>query len=964
VLAGASQACGGCLRPARLTRRAASQHADELQRELSLVVFLSLTDELGDVLRPHFGTLAAVFATALGDSSPIVRTAALRAVGALAAQVQTLAETAAVAALVPGMVAVGRAALAAGDEDCAGLLFSVLDDMVESPAPLLAGQLQAVVELVVGVATDARLSPIIRASALGLVAWMAQYKPRALLKLRLVAPLLGALCPLCADVCGDDEADEERVEAEAVPAIACQALDAIATKVPSKHVLPTVLAFASANLNAAEPAARRAGLSALAYTIEGCAGALREQTAAQLAPFAAAALRDPAPEVRTAAALVLGQLAEHCSPAVLEAHGAVMPALLTALAESPSASAKRILYALDTWMDCLESDDLAPYLPGFCALLVSLLDNTAAPLALKELALSAAASAAAAAGQAFHPFLPQLMPRLQACLCLTDDTHLNMRSRALECFAMLLTAPGARDVFSPLFAEAMQAASAGFAPELDYSELREYGHVFFAAAASTAGPDFAPWLQGVIQHAFASLDLDDGVTFDDSDDDDDGDSADGDDERRVRNLSVRTGVLDEKASAARALGEYARLCGAAFTPFMADVLPALLRLASYFHENVRAQAFESIGRCVENACAAGTPLSPAMLHEVLEALATGAHDDDDKSAVAMAMEASAAVLRAAGKGSVPLEHLFKLSDAALGVLTRRASCQAEAEDASDAGSDEEADAEDEEEMLMSAVSELLPALATVMDHDIFLPRFNEHFKALMSRGRASAPEGERAEVSAILVQVALALGAAAAPCAAVAMPFVLRELASKDSGNRRNAVFLAGVLVQAAGASTAQQLPTLLAAMAPLISAAEPDAAVRDNAASAVSRILVSGAPVGDPRELMLALLAALPLREDMEETENTYGNLCALLRRGDAALAPFVPRIIVVFGEFAAQPPPRPAPHSTDATLKAYQGALRVVGSTVAEMLASASHGEQTRQLLGALPQEHAQKLAALAGM
>ena len=359
---GSSGGCEGASSDAAL-----SQHADELQRELALVVFLSLTGELGDILRPHFGTLATVFAAALGDSSPLVRTAAVRAVGALAAQVQSPAETAAVAALVPGMIAVCRAALAAGDEDCAGLLFSVLDDMVESPAPLLAGSLPAVVELVVGVATDARLSSSIRASALGLVAWMAQYKPRTLLKLRLVAPLLGTLCPLCADVYSDEaeEEDEERVEAEAVPAIACQALDAMATKLPSKHVLPTVLAFASANLNAAEPAARRAGLSALAYAVEGCAGALRPQ-AAELAPFAAAALRDPTAEVRTAAALVLGQLAEHCSPAVLDAHASVMPALLNALAESPTASAKRILYALDTWMDCLESEDRAFPRYGYC----------------------------------------------------------------------------------------------------------------------------------------------------------------------------------------------------------------------------------------------------------------------------------------------------------------------------------------------------------------------------------------------------------------------------------------------------------------------------------------------------------------------------------------------------------------------------------------------------------------------
>ena len=46
--------------------------------------------------------------------------------------------------------------------------------------------------------------------------------------------------------------------------------------------------------------------------------------------------------------------------------------------------------------------------------------------------LSATASAAAAAGAAFHPVLPELMPRLQRCLAATDDAGLKVRARALE----------------------------------------------------------------------------------------------------------------------------------------------------------------------------------------------------------------------------------------------------------------------------------------------------------------------------------------------------------------------------------------------------------------------------------------------------------------------------------------------------------------------------------------------------
>ncbi len=910
-----------------------------------------------------------MFGAGLGDASARVRSCALRAVGALAGWVQSEAEAAAVAGLVPAMLAAGRHSLQTDDNEGAQLLFSVLDDLVESPAPLLAAHLPGVLELCVGVATSTGTEAVTRAAALSLVAWICNYKPRTLLKQKLVEPLLRALCPLCADVDEDAEeaaadGDDERAAQNAVHGIACQALDVLCTKLPSKHVLPGVMAFVSAHLGSQDPAARRAAMSALAFAVEGCCAALRPQ-AAGMVPFVVPLLRDAVPEVRTAAALALGQLAEHCAPDVLEAHDAAVPALLAALHDPCVPAAERVLYALDTWMECLDPEDLAPHLPVFLQHLVAMLDSAVVPPPLKEMALSAAASAAGAAGEAFHPFLPELLPRLQQCLCITEDAGLKVRARALECLGMLVSAPGGREAFAPLLAPAMTAAAAGF--ELDFSELREYGHGFYAAAASVAGAQFAPWLPGVVQQAQSSLALDDGVSYDTGSDSDDSDVADGerggdaDDNGRMRNFSVRTGVLDEKSAAARALGEYALHCGAAFTPFLSAVLPVLLQLTSYFHEQVRAQAFIALGHCIANAYEAGSQPQAGVLAEVVATLAGGVVDDDDKAAAAMAMESAARVLRTARR-DIALEQLLKLADAALAVLTRRATCQADAEgDASDDGSADEDEAEDAEEMLMSAVSELLPALASVLEPAVFLPRFTEHFKALMHRGRASAPDGERAEVSAILVQVAVELGPAVAPCGPVAMPFVLREMACKDAGNRRNGVFLAGVLMQAGGAAMAAHQPPVLQALSPLLGAGEPDTAVRDNAAAAAVRLLGSGAPGLPQHDLLLAVLAALPLKEDMEEAPTVYGGLCALLKSGDAGLTPFVPRIVQVFGEFAAAPLTAPGADGRTAAAIAHAAARREVGSTVAALLASPLEA-QLRQLLAALPPAHAQALAAIA--
>lgn len=77
--------------------------------------------------------------------------------------------------------------------------------------------------------------------------------------------------------------------------------------------------------------------------------------------------------------------------------------------------------------------------------------------------------------------------------------------------------------------------------------------------------------------ALSSCNLDDGsaVDIDDSDDDDEnangfgGVSSDDEahDEPRVRNISIRTGVLDEKAAATQALGLFALHTKSAYAPY-------------------------------------------------------------------------------------------------------------------------------------------------------------------------------------------------------------------------------------------------------------------------------------------------------------------------------------------------------------------------------------------------------------
>lgn len=68
----------------------------------------------------------------------------------------------------------------------------------------------------------------------------------------------------------------------------------------------------------------------------------------------------------------------------------------------------------------------------------------------------------------------------------------------------------------------------------------------------------------------------------------------------------RAAVCDEKAAATGALGTYAEETGALFGPYVESSLKCLLEMGAYFHESVRAQAFEAFPRLLM-ACLAAFP---------------------------------------------------------------------------------------------------------------------------------------------------------------------------------------------------------------------------------------------------------------------------------------------------------------------------------------------------------------------
>uniref|UniRef100_A0A6N2KT83 Importin subunit beta-1/Transportin-1-like TPR repeats domain-containing protein n=1 Tax=Salix viminalis TaxID=40686 RepID=A0A6N2KT83_SALVM len=329
------------------------------------------------------------------------------------------------------------------------------------------------------------------------------------------------------------------------------------------------------------------------------------------------ALRDPEQMVRGAASFALGQFAEHLQPEIMSHYESVLPCILNAIEDASDEVKEKSYYALAAFCEDM-GEEILPFLDPLMQKLLAALQNS--PRNLQETCMSAIGSVASAAEQAFIPYSERVLELMKSFMVLTNDEDLRSRARATELVGIVAMSAG-RARMEPILPPFMEAAisvmtlpilfnncsmsfqkfnfsvfSQGFG--LEFSELREYTHGFFSNVAEIMDDSFAKYPPPVVPLAFASCNLDDGSAVDIIESDDEningfgGVSSDDEahDEPRVQNISVRTGVLDEKAAATQALGLYALHTKSSYFPYLEETSRILVRHAGYFHEDVRLQA--------------------------------------------------------------------------------------------------------------------------------------------------------------------------------------------------------------------------------------------------------------------------------------------------------------------------------------------------------------------------------------
>jgi hypothetical protein len=366
---------------------------------------------------------------------------------------------------------------------------------------------------------------------------------------------------------------------------------------------------------------------------------------------------DPHPRVCCTAVDVIGQLSVDQAPQFQEAYHSQALTVLAHYLEDfnkPRLQAHAAT-ALRQFIDMCPPELLTPYLDTMLIQLFALLQHgqsmapgsnqtpTQAFIAtrvVQEQAITAISSVATVAGASFSNYYTAVMPPLQQILmnCLQESVQAAAASPAvlkpqsnapssftlggitLECLSLIGQAVG-KEVFSrdaPAILKVMAEMQA--TPSIVGNELiRTYLLQAWARCCTCLSHDFAPYLPLVMPTLLeaatqqAEFEVDPSTLASDDDDDESGGSTDSEDIQLAqvndKCLSIRTSILEEKATACQLLAGMVTDLEDAFFPYAEQVTQVLAPLLTEsVHSDIRASAIRAMPALVK--CVAISTAAP------------------------------------------------------------------------------------------------------------------------------------------------------------------------------------------------------------------------------------------------------------------------------------------------------------------------------------------------------------------
>uniref|UniRef100_A0A8C0JS78 Importin 4 n=1 Tax=Canis lupus dingo TaxID=286419 RepID=A0A8C0JS78_CANLU len=860
------------------------------EREMGLLLLSVVVSSRPEAFQPHHRELLRLLNETLGEvGSPGLLFYSLRTLTTMAPYLGTDDPLARM--LVPKLI-VAMQTLIPIDEACEAV--EALDELLESEVPIITSHLSEVLTFCLEVARNVALGDAIRVRILCCLTFLVKVKSKALLKNRLLPPLLHTLFPIMAaePALGqldpeDQDSEEEELEiglvGETPKHFAVQVVDMLALHLPPEKLCPLLMPMLEEALRSERPYQRKAGLLVLAVLSDGAGDHIR-QRCFFLCPglrIVCKGLEDPSQVVRNAALFALGQFSENLQPHISSYSGDVMPLLLAYLKSVPPGHTNHLAkacYALENFVENL-GPKVQPYLPELMECMLQPLRNPSSPRA-KELAVSALGAIATAAQASLLPYFPTIMEHLREFLLAGHGDLQPVQIQSLETLGVLARAVG--EPMRPLAEECCQLGL-GLCDQVDDPDLRRCTYSLFAALSGLMGEGLAPHLPQITTLMLLSLRSTEGIVpqydgsrsfllFDDeSDGEEEEELMDKDEEEEedseISGYSVENAFFDEKEDACAALGEISVNTSVSFLPYVESVFEEVFKLLECPHLNVRKAAHEALGQfcCALHKACQSCPSEPntaalqAALARVLPSYIQAVSEERERQVVMAVLEALTSVLRGCGPLALqPPGRLAELCGMLRAVLQRKTACQ---------DTDEEEEEEDQAEydaMLLEHAGEAIPALAAAVGGDTFAPFFASFLPLLLCKTKQGCTVAEKSFAVGTLAESIQGLGGASAQFVSRLLPVLLSTAREADPEVRSNAIFGLGVLAEHGGRP-------LLGLLLPLLARERHDR-VRDNICGALARGLRHVCV-----QVLAALLHALPLKEDLEEWV-TIGHLFSFL--------------------------------------------------------------------------------------
>ncbi|XP_034768784.2 importin-4 [Acipenser ruthenus] len=918
-----------------------TKSANPQERQIGLLVLSKVMDSNPEPFKPHYKQLLKLFGTTLEDhgntNAMFYSIQTLSAMAAfLGAEELNLTRT-----LIPKlMVAIKH--LIQANQVQASEAMEVFDELMENEMPIIVPHVSEVVQFCLEIAANTTLEDSVRVKALSCLSFLIRLKGKAILKQKLLPPILQVLFPVMSAAPPHGEEDpedldpepdeiEDELEAHTPKHYAAQVIDMLALHLPAEKLFNQLTPMTEAALCSENPYHRKAGLMCLAVLAEGCADHIRQKHLPAMLQVMCRSLGDESQVVRNAALFALGQFSEHLQPDISKYSDELMPLLLNYLSGIDSRRGGHVTkayYALENFVENL-GDKIEPYLPTLMERMLTSL-TCAQSIRIKELSVSAIGAIANAAKGALLPYFQPVIDNLKGYLVNTREEVRSLQIQSLETLGVLARTIG-KDVFSPLADECVQLGL-NLSNTVDDPDLRRCTYGLFASLSTVSPASLIPHLPTITTLMMMSLKSTEGVTahlteesqpfllLDDDDVDDENEDSviedvhgDPEEERDVAGFSVENAYIDEKEDACDALGEISFHSGSAFLPYIESCFQEVYKMHDFPHENVRKAAYDGMGQFCrtlhkvwkENP----TELNREALHKLLSmvfpAYLKSVKEERDRQVVMSVLETMNEMLKDCGVEAIRTPgRLDQICKAIRDILQKKAACQ----DGDDYDEDEQQAEFDS--MLQEYAGEGIPLLALAAGPQEFAPYFAGFLPLLLVKTKSSCTVADRSFSIGTIAETLQALGGVAMGTGGVAesagvvsrfasklLPVLMGGVRDEDDEVRSNSVFAVGALVEASGEALTLDYPALLGVFSNLVSR-ETNKRVLDNVCAALSRMTVCNLPCVPVEQVFPVLLRHLPLKEDLEENTTVYNCLAFVYSNKQPLVIQHLRQVLNIFSE------------------------------------------------------------------